>query len=88
MKPHSPDSAPPARILVVSVEPPVREGCRQILAAEGYAVAKAGDDLSALATLQPGAFDLALVVNDPAGRIGPGEIDLLRLRAAEPRQDA
>jgi two-component system phosphate regulon sensor histidine kinase PhoR len=53
---------PPARILVVDDELGVREGCRKILASEGYAVLTAGDGKAGLEQLvERGPFDVLLV---------------------------
>ncbi|HVO40540.1 MAG TPA: ATP-binding protein [Spirochaetia bacterium] len=52
----------PARILVVDDELGVREGCRKILAAEGYAVVTAGDGKAGLEQfLERGPFHALLV---------------------------
>jgi signal transduction histidine kinase len=52
----------PARILVVDDEPGMREGCRRILAAEGYAVETAADGQAGLdAFLARPGFDAVLV---------------------------
>ena len=57
-----PESAPPARILVVDDELGVREGCRKILAAEGYDVLTAGDGKAGLEQLvERGPFAVLLV---------------------------
>ncbi len=52
-----------ARILVVDDEPGIRDGCRKVLASEGYAVEVAADGLDgcAMATRKQDPFDLALV---------------------------
>jgi two-component system phosphate regulon sensor histidine kinase PhoR len=53
---------PPARILVVDDELGVREGCRKILAAEGYEVVTAGDGKAGLEQLvERGPFAVLLV---------------------------
>ena len=55
-------AAPPARILVVDDELGVREGCRKILAAEGYDVLTAGDGKAGLEQLtERGPFSVLLV---------------------------
>ena len=52
----------PAKILVVDDEPGMREGCRRVLSAEGYAVSTAADGLAGLELFrQQGDFVAALV---------------------------
>lgn len=50
-----------ANILVVDDERGIREGCRRILAAEGYVVDQAEDGKQGLALLQQKSYDLMLV---------------------------
>ena len=58
----TPAAAAPARILVVDDELGVREGCRKILAAEGYDVVTAGDGKAGLEQfLERGPFSTLLV---------------------------
>ena len=58
----APATHPPARILVVDDELGVREGCRKILAAEGYEVVTAGDGKAGLEQfLERGPFAVLLV---------------------------
>jgi PleD family two-component response regulator len=55
-------AAQPARILVVDDELGVREGCRKILAAEGYEAVTAGDGKAGLEQfLERGPFAALLV---------------------------
>ena len=55
-------SGPPTRILVVDDEPGMREGCRRILATEGFDVQTAEDGLAALEIFgKPGDFAAAIV---------------------------
>jgi len=55
-------SGEPAKILVVDDEFGIREGCRKILAAEGYAVETASDGLAGLQAFKEiGGFSAALV---------------------------
>ena len=51
----------PMHILVVDDERGIREGCRRILAPEGYAVDVAEDGRAGLEKVRAGAFDLILV---------------------------
>ena len=56
------DTASPARILVVDDELGVREGCRKILASEGYEVVTAGDGKAGLEQfVERGPFTVLLV---------------------------
>ncbi|HOI09542.1 MAG TPA: response regulator, partial [Myxococcota bacterium] len=53
--------AEPQRILVVDDEVGMREGCRRILAAEGFAVETAEDGRAALEKFQAaGGFDVVI----------------------------
>lgn len=48
-------------ILVIDDEPGMREGCRWVLSAEGYAVELAKDGREGLEKLRSGAFEVALI---------------------------
>ena len=64
-----------ARILVVDDELGVREGCRKILAAEGYEVVTAGDGKAGLEQLiERGPFAV-LLVDLPIGEHAAGRGD-------------
>jgi two-component system phosphate regulon sensor histidine kinase PhoR len=51
----------PARILVVDDELGIREGCRRVLAEEGYAIDLAEDGMAGLAKVREKPYDLILV---------------------------
>jgi len=51
----------PARILVVDDELGIREGCRRVLAEEGYAIELAEDGMNGLAKVREKPYDLILV---------------------------
>jgi DNA-binding NtrC family response regulator len=74
------------RILIVDDDAPTRELLKDILAAEGYALAEAGDGREALLLLTKSSVDLVITDRSMPGM---GGLELLaQLKAAHPNMPA
>jgi DNA-binding response OmpR family regulator len=80
--PRVPVSWPPARILVVNDDAPLRDAVCEALMALGYAPDGVGSAAEALARFRPGRYDL--VITDPRTGDVAGVQLARRLRAFEP----